>query len=63
MRQQRSFHHCAGKIRAGAVTKCQRQKIAKLSSEWLSRHATYGNSFLIALNGEAIRQDAEASMP
>jgi hypothetical protein len=27
-------------IRAGAVTKCQRKKIAKLSSDQLGRHAT-----------------------
>jgi hypothetical protein len=59
MRQQRSF---IGKIRAGAVTTCQRKKIANLSSDQLGRHGTYGNSFLIALNGEVIRQDGEASM-
>jgi len=40
----------------------QRRKIRKAVERAAGGHATYGNSFLIALNGEVIRQDVEASM-
>ena len=59
--RQRSVRHCAAKCECRPHDR-QRRKNCKAVERAAGGHVTYGNSFLIALNGEVIRQDVEASM-